>query len=519
MDATQRLDKYLSIKPSIVQKRIQRENFNVFFHYGLNTFTGKEWGDGKVSPQEFNPTHQDTDQWIKTAKSAGAYGIILTCKHHDGFCLWQTATTTYSVASSPYKDGKGDVVKEVSESCKKYGLKFGIYLSPWDRNHPTYGQGDAYNDVYCAQLTELLTNYGEVFCVWLDGACGSYMDGKPKQTYDWNRYFSLIRKLAPNAAISNCGPDIRWVGNEGGYARESEWNVVPKFSCDIQTIEANSQQADDGEFAKKGADIINSDLGSRKFLAHFDEFMWYPAEVDVSIRLGWFYHKAQDVTVRSVDNLKRIYYGSIGGNTMLLLNIPPDTRGLIHEKDVETMEQLGEHIAKSNAQLLTVKEITAPISEEGNEIENVLNYEYDESTYDPISYYTPKDESEKYSIKIQLDGEHKINRVKLVENVAFSQRIEEFEIYAYIKGKRKKVGRNTTVGYGRVAFFPPTVADCVEIVITQSRRKPYLEFIGVYEDNDYQPKKPFMYAFKQWIHRANYRAFINRENKKNKKKK
>ena len=251
MDATQRLDKYLSIKPSIVQKRIQRENFNVFFHYGLNTFTGKEWGDGKVSPQEFNPTHQDTDQWIKTAKSAGAYGIILTCKHHDGFCLWQTATTTYSVASSPYKDGKGDVVKEVSESCKKYGLKFGIYLSPWDRNHPTYGQGDAYNDVYCAQLTELLTNYGEVFCVWLDGACGSYMDGKPKQTYDWNRYFSLIRKLAPNAAISNCGPDIRWVGNEGGYARESEWNVVPKFSCDIQTIEANSQQADDGEFAKK----------------------------------------------------------------------------------------------------------------------------------------------------------------------------------------------------------------------------------------------------------------------------
>ena len=254
-------------------------------------------------------------------------------------------------------------------------------------------------------------------------------------------------------------------------------------------------------------------------MAHFDEFMWYPAEVDVSIRLGWFYHKAQDVTVRSVDNLKRIYYGSIGGNTMLLLNIPPDTRGLIHEKDVETMEQLGEHIAKSNAQLLTVKEITAPISEEGNEIENVLNYEYDESTYDPISYYTPKDESEKYSIKIQLDGEHKINRVKLVENVAFSQRIEEFEIYAYIKGKRKKVGRNTTVGYGRVAFFPPTVADCVEIVITQSRRKPYLEFIGVYEDNDYQPKKPFMYAFKQWIHRANYRAFINRENKKNKKKK
>lgn len=515
MNSQERLDKYLSIVPTTVQKRAQRENFNVFFHYGLNTFTGKEWGDGKIDPKEFDPSEQNTDQWVKTAKDAGAYGVILTCKHHDGFCLWPTATTDYSVASSPYKDGKGDVVEEVSKSCQKYGMKFGIYLSPWDRNHPAYGQGDSYNDVYCAQLTELLTGYGEIFCVWLDGACGSYMDGKPKQIYDWDRYFSLIRKLAPNACISNCGPDIRWVGNEGGFARESEWNVVPKFACDIQTIESNSQQADDESFSKKGADIISSDLGSRSFLKNFDDFMWYPAEVDVSVRPGWFYHKSQDVAVRSANNLKRIYYDSVGGNTMLLLNIPPDTRGLIHERDVKTLNELGEHIRSSNEQLIVVKEITAPPAQDGNNIENVLKYEYDNDTFDTISYYTPDKESDSYVVKLALDEEHKINRIKLVENVAFSQRVENFDIYVYVKGKRKKVSSGTTVGYGRVAFFKPVVTDCVEIVFTSVRRKPYLEFIGVYEDNGYMPKKPFMHAFKQWLHRVNYRTFIKKENKKN----
>ncbi|MDE6188822.1 MAG: alpha-L-fucosidase, partial [Clostridia bacterium] len=249
MNEQERIEKYVSITPSVNQKAIQRQRFNVFFHYGLNTFVAKEWGDGKVSPQVFNPTEQDADQWVKTVKEAGAYGVILTCKHHDGFCLWPTKTTDYSVASSPYKGGKGDVVKEVSDCCRKYGIKFGIYLSPWDRNHEAYGT-DKYNDVYCQQLEELLTGYGEIFCVWLDGACGSYMDGKPKQVYDWDKYFSTIRKLAPKACISNCGPDVRWVGNEGGFARESEWNVVPRFAFDIQSIEATSQHSDDSDFAK-----------------------------------------------------------------------------------------------------------------------------------------------------------------------------------------------------------------------------------------------------------------------------
>ncbi|MEG1551022.1 MAG: alpha-L-fucosidase, partial [Oscillospiraceae bacterium] len=257
-----RLDLYTSIVPSERQIEVQRDGFNVFIHYGLNTFTGKEWGDGKVPASMFNPTRQNTDQWVETIKNTGAKSIILTAKHHDGFCMWQTKTTDYSVKNSPYKNGKGDVVREVANSCKKYGMKFGVYLSPWDRNHKDYATPQ-YNDVYVEQLTELLTQYGDISYVWLDGACGSYMDGKEKQVYDFERYFALIRKLQPNALISNCGPDIRWVGNEGGFARESEWNVVPAFSFDLQTIERNSQQADDGEFAKRGSDIVASDLGSR----------------------------------------------------------------------------------------------------------------------------------------------------------------------------------------------------------------------------------------------------------------
>lgn len=507
-----RIDLYLSYVPTKAQKRAQRENFNIFFHYGLNTFTGKEWGDGKADPSLFNPSEQNTDQWIKTAKDAGAYGVILTCKHHDGFCLWQTATTNYGVASSPYKGGKGDIVREVSDSCRKYGIKFGVYLSPWDRNHESYST-PAYNDVYCAQLKELLTNYGEVWCVWLDGACGSYMDGKPRQEYDWQRYYALIRSLQPDACISGCAPDIRWVGNEGGFARESEWNVVPEFACDIQTIQANSQQKDDGKFAKKGADIVYSDLGSREFLANFDKFMWYPAEVDVSIRPGWFYHASQDNMLKSRSRLLKIYYDSVGGNSMLLLNLPPDRRGLIHENDVEAARLLGEHIRKSDAQYISPVSVTAPDSEKGCEVQNITEYSFDKSTCDPYGYYTPAKESDAYKIVLRYDKEYLINRVRLVENTAFSQRVETFSIYAVVRGKRKKVYDGTTIGYNRIAVFKPVLTDCVEVVFTQVRRKPYIEFIGAYEDNGYVNKKPAFFRFRQWLHKVIYESFINRENK------
>lgn len=504
---------YISYVPTLRQRKIQREGFNAFLHYGLNTFTDKEWGDGKVSPTLFNPTEQDTDQWIKAIADAGITGVILTCKHHDGFCLWPTATTEYSVKSSPYKNGNGDVVKEVSDSCRKFGLRFGVYLSPWDRNHVDYSS-PKYNDIYCEQLTELLTNYGDIYCVWLDGACGAYMDGKEKQDYDFDRYFELIRKLQPLANISGCGPDVRWIGNEGGFARVSEWNVVPYFACDIQTIESNSQQSDDAKFATKGADIVNSDLGSRKFLANYDKFMWYPAEVDVSIRPGWFYHKWQDKLVRSLENLLKIYYTSYGGNSLLLLNIPPDRRGLLHENDVQRLKELGDHIKQFEKDLLKIKSITAPVCEKENIIENVLNADYDRETYEPINYYTPKQRAESYEIYIELEEPTAVNRVKIVENTVFSQRVEKFEIYANVHGKNVLVYNGTTIGYSRIAVFKKgVITDKIIIKITECRDKPYIEFIGVFKDNNFKLKKVRFRKIKEWIQHKNYKVYIERENK------
>lgn len=507
------VDEYIKYVPSKRQMMVQRNGFNVFFHYGLNTFTGSEWGDGKVDPGVFNPASQNTDQWVQAVAGAGAKGVILTCKHHDGFCLWPTKTTPYNISATPYKNGQGDVVKEVSDSCRKYGINFGIYLSPWDRNHKDYST-PKYNDIFCEQLTELLTNYGDIYCVWFDGACGAYMDGKQKQEYDFDRFYELVYKLQPMANISNCGPDIRWVGNEGGFARESEWNVVPKFQFDIQTIEKNSQQSDDGKFAKKGADVVFSDLGSREFLEGFDEFIWYPSEVDVSIRPGWFYHKSQDNAVRSLNNLLNIYYKSVGGNSLLLLNLPPDRRGLIHENDVAVMKSLGDWLKRDETQLLKIAEITAPECEDDHVIQNVLDSTYDKTTFEANSYYTPKNVSESYEINITLDGKKTINRVKLVENVAFSQRVEKFTIFANVGNKFKQIYSGTTIGFGRIAFFKNVTTDKIKIVFESVRNKPYLEFIGVYETNNFQLKEQKFAKIKRYFHQLYYKKFIEKENKK-----
>ena len=237
-------EKLISVLPSPRQVAFQQTEFYAFVHFTVNTFTDKEWGDGKENPEIFNPVNFDADQWLRAIKSAGMKGLILTCKHHDGFCLWPSKFTNHSVAASPFKK---DIVLEVSEACKKYGIKFGVYLSPWDRNSSLYGQGKAYDDFFVNQLTELLTNYGPVFSVWFDGACGEGPNGK-KQYYDWERYYKVIRDLQPEACISVCGPDIRWCGNEAGYTRESEWSVVPQRARDSEKIAEKSQQQDDEKF-------------------------------------------------------------------------------------------------------------------------------------------------------------------------------------------------------------------------------------------------------------------------------
>ena len=442
-----RLDLYTSIVPNRRQLIIQDMKYYAFVHYGMNTFTNREWGDGKESESIFNPKKQNTDQWCEAIAAAGMKGVILTCKHHDGFCLWPTKTTEHSIKNSPYKNGKGDVVREVSESCKKYGLKFGVYLSPWDRNAECYGT-PAYNDFYIAQLTELLTNYGDIFMLWMDGACGAASDGKPVQKYDFERIWNTAVELQPDIVLSDCAPDVRWIGNESGKTRESEWNVVPKFEFGEQNFQASDDMKD---FQKRCQDVMLPDMGSREFLANFDEFIWYPAEVDVSIRLGWFYHPLQIFTLKSLNHLMKIYYNSAGNNALMLLNIPPNKNGLLAKSDVRRLRQMGKWIKKEDE--LLISDVKTEKSEDGFEI----NLKF------------PK---------------QSVDRVRLSEDTTKSQRVERFSIYA----DGKKLFGGTIIGFSKIAVFEPTVTDNLTIKIEECRKEPYVNKAEVIATGAYRVK-------------------------------
>lgn len=449
MTDEERIDLYTSIVPNERHLIIQDMKYYAFIHYTVNTFTNKEWGSGKESPSIFNPENQNTDQWCEAIQSAGMKGVVLTCKHHDGFCLWQTRTTEHCVRNSPYKNGKGDVVREVAESCKKYGLKFGVYLSPWDRNSELYGT-DAYNDFYIEQLTELLTNYGEIFMLWLDGACGSDADGKPKQKYDFERIWSTARKLQPNIVLSCCAPDVRWVGNESGRARKSEWNVVPAFQYEKQVI-ASDCQSDNNmkKFQKRCQDIMLEDMGSREFLSAYNDFMWYPAEVDVSIRKGWFYHPLQTLTIKSLRKLMSIYYGSVGSNSLLILNIPPNRKGLFSKADVKRLKKMGEWLKKEDSCVI-------------------------ESSY--------AESADKMQIDLNFDMQS-VDRVRFCEDTTKSQRIEQFKIYA----DGECVYDGTVVGFSKIAVFSkPVVTDSLRLVIEKCRKEPYIKSIEVCKTGAYR---------------------------------
>lgn len=494
------IEKYISVVPSKRQKLYEKMGFNVFFHYGINTFTGKEWGDGKAPASVFNPKRQNTDQWVESVKSAGAQGVILTCKHHDGFCLWPTKTTEYSIKNSPYKNGKGDVVREVSNSCKKFGLKFGVYLSPWDRNSKYYGT-EKYNDFYIQQLTELLTGYGDIFCVWLDGACGSYLDGKSKQVYDFDRIYGTIRKLQPDCCISNCGPDIRWVGNEGGYSRDSEWNVVPGVQFNTQNIESKSQQSENDP-KMQSFDARAEDLGSRDVLKKYNSFMWYPAEVDVSIRPGWFYHKYEDFLVRPLNNLLKIYYTSVGGNCVLLLNIPPDKNGLLNSKDVKRLNEIGYALNKAFEKPVKILSVKADKALENFDSENLLN--------DSSNCYVPDKEKEKYNIFLRFEKESIIDKVLITEQCDYSQRVEKFAIYVLLNGIENKVYEGTVIGFKKIALFDSVKADGIRLEITQCRSTPHIEKCFVYEANGGTPEFSKVEILKQNIEK-NFRDFFDKQ--------
>ena len=437
----QKVDMAARLVPTPQQYAWQQMELTAFLHFGINTFTGREWGDGKEDPALFNPSELDAEQWVKSLKNAGFKMVILTAKHHDGFCLWPTATTKHSVASSSWKNGQGDVVKELRKACDKYDMKFGVYLSPWDRNAECYGDSPRYNEFFVRQLTELLSNYGEVHEVWFDGANGEGPNGK-KQVYDWDAIYKTIRRLQPKAVTAIMGDDVRWVGNESGLGREMEWSATALVPEILPGSKASRERA--------GISWKSFDQGSRKVLEKATELSWYPSEVDVSIRPGWFYHAEEDSKVKSLKHLVDIYFQSVGYNSVLLLNIPPDRRGRINEADVQRLNEFAAYREQVFA---------------SNKVVNGRKY------WDA----TPGSEMI-YSLKPDAE----INVVMLQEDITKGQRVEAFTVEALIDGDWKEVAKGTTVGYKRMQRFPAVKASKLRVKIDECRLTAHISQVAAY---------------------------------------
>lgn len=427
--------------PTPQQLEWQQMELTAFLHFGINTFTDREWGDGTEDPALFNPTELDAEQWVRTLKDAGFKMVLLTAKHHDGFCLWPTKTTRHSVASSPWKGGKGDVVRELRDACTKYGMKFGVYLSPWDRNAECYGDSPRYNQFFIEQLTELLTNYGEVHEVWFDGANGEGPNGK-KQEYDWDAFYKTIQRLQPKAVMAIMGDDVRWVGNEKGIGRETEWSATVLTPGVYARSAENNKRL--GVFGKA------KDLGSRQMLTNATELFWYPSEVDVSIRPGWFWHEKENDKVKSLKHLTDIYFQSVGYNSVLLLNIPPDRRGLIHEADVARLREFAAYRRQAFA---------------NNAVQN-----------GQIPWTARAGEQREYALK---PGSI-INVVLLQEDIARGQRVEDFTVEARVGGTWQQLGKGTTVGYKRMLRFQAVEADALRLTIGQTRLEANIANVAAY---------------------------------------
>jgi alpha-L-fucosidase len=421
-------------RPTKEQLSWQRDELALFLHFGVNTFTDREWGDGKEDPAIFNPSSLDAGQWARTARAAGAKAMVLTAKHHDGFCLWPTTTTTHSVANSPFRGGRGDVVREFVDACRAHDLKAGLYLSPWDRNAAVYGDSPRYNEFYWQQLTELLTKYGRIDEVWFDGANGEGPNGK-KQTYDWPRTWALVKKLQPHAIMfSDAGPGVRWIGNENGVAGETNWStvdpaVVPVPGTAGEAATRMMQQGDPN--------------GS----------VWRPGETDVSIRPGWFHHPAEDTRVRSVENLVNLYFTSVGRNSKLLLNVPPTRTGLIHSVDIERLTGMR---AK---------------------LDEMFRKDLVDADYLKWTRTGPNTAE----AEVDLGRNETISIVDLRERVSDGQTISRYRVDYAVGAEWIPAFRGTTIGYRRLTRLPaPITAKRVRVVIEDAVAKPEPIEIGLY---------------------------------------
>lgn len=433
--------RYITVRPTDAQYLHSRKPFYCFIHFGMNTATGREWGNGTETPQDFTIKKVNPQQWAKVVKSSGATGIILTCKHHDGFCLWDTGTTDFSVMNSPFAQ---DIVALTAQACRDEGLDFGVYLSPWDMHESTYAT-PLYNDFFCRQLTELLTRYGDIFEVWFDGAKGA--EAKAFE-YDWERYYKIVRSLQPNANISICGPDIRWVGNEAGNARNKEWSVVPYELTKAETVSKHSQHSEADAKRLQNIKSSDEDLGSRKVLANKQQLCWYPAEVDVSIRKGWFSSPDSDSTVKSAKTLFDLYLNSVGNNSYFLLNVPPNKKGVIPRREVNALKKLGEKIT-------------------GLYAEPVLVQNFGELTDGYLEFDFPQDT--------------KVSYCAISEDIRMSQRVESFDLYIRKKnGRYKCVCKDGIIGNCKIIKIGCECTGAV-FVVRQSRGTPFIEQIAFYK--------------------------------------
>ena len=417
--------------PSRSQLWWQRAELGLFTHFGMNTFTDREWGDGHEDPRLFNPARFDARQWARAAKAGGFRYVILTAKHHDGFCLWPSKYTDHSVKGSPWRDGHGDVVREFVDAMRAEGLRPGLYLSPWDRHESAYGDSPRYNDYYIAQLTELLTQYGPIVELFFDGANGEGPNGK-KQVYDWGRVHSTVRRLQPDALMfSDAGPDIRWIGNEHGTAGDPDW-------CPVNPALA--------PYAGYDAPGVTEALQH----GNADGAVWRPGEADVSIRPGWFHHEAENEKVRSTENLFELYCASVGRNANLLLNVPPTREGLFHETDAR---RLGEF---------------------GTRLHNLFVVDHAKGS---------RVHRSQEGLEIELREPAPIGMVVLREQIERGQSVARYRVESRVNGVWSVVARGTTIGNKKIDRFAVVNADRVRVVVEESVGLVRLGDVGLVETN------------------------------------
>lgn len=443
--------------PTPEQIAWQQMEMNLFCHFGPNTFSDAEWGDGTESEEIFNPTALDCRQWVAVAKQGGFHGIIITAKHHDGFCLWPTQYSTHTVCQSQWRGGEGDVLHELRKACDEGNLKMGVYISPWDRNAPTYGT-PAYNETFHKTLEEVLSNYGEIFEQWFDGANGEGPNGK-KQVYDWPLFNNTVARLQPHAVIfSDVGPGCRWVGNEEGKAGETCWSTL--------NIEGFTPGA-----GSPGTDVLNH--GERGG-SH-----WVPAETDVSIRPGWFYHENEKP--KSLQQLLEIYYNSVGHNSLLLLNIPPDRRGLIPTEDSLRIVEFRKALDNIFANNLAKKSKVTASNRRGKKFDasNVINDDYD-------SYWAVGDSDLAPTLTLTFVEPVSFNRLLLQEYIPLGQRVAKFHVeYLPPDGTWRILTDATTIGYKRILLTSTVTASAIRIAIDETLACPIINNVGLYMDNIY----------------------------------